>query len=336
MQINIRDLMENIEDSSVDLEEKDVVSSDKIKELTKMKINEYGFTNKRSSKKKFVTVLIAAAVVSAAGISAFAAFRGGLEDIAFGKPENTTVTESIVIPSAKGKDKKNSKSAKNTKPTESKTPVALQGYSDSNGFKASKEWREFEDNYDQDWKIVDAYEKQCKKTGKDIYEEKYPGYGIYSKEMADKVEELLKKYNLKLRGKEFEEDEKTLTEKYGNIFTDITGTGYGYEDGTFHLDAKYKNVDFQIRRCMDGSFDTVYYADVGNINTYEQWRYTTKDGAEITIAKRDDNNMIIAKTPKGFVVMNMEPCDDEWGEKLPPLTKAELEDFADHIHFNNL
>lgn len=336
MQINIRDLMENIEDSSVDLEEKDVVSSDKIKELTKMKINEYGFTNKSSSKKKFVTVLIAAAVVSALGISAYASFRGGLEDIAFGKPENTTVTEKIEVPTSKGKDKK-SKSTKSTKATEpSRTPVALQGYAGSNGFNAAKEWREFEDNYDQDWKIVNAYEKQCKKTGKDIYEEKYPGYGIYSKEMADKVEELLKKYNLKLRGKCEDADDKTLIEKYGNIFTDIEGTGYCYEDGTFHLDAKYKNVDFQIRRCMDGSFDTVYYADIGDINSYEQWLYKTKDGAEVTIAKRDDNNMIIAKTPKGFVVMNMEPCEDEWGEKLPPLTKAELEDFADHIHFNNL
>ena len=83
MQINIRDLMENIEDSSVDMEDKNVVSSERIKELTKMKINqnEYGFTKKRSSKKKFVTVLIAAAMVSALGISAYAAFKGGLEGV---------------------------------------------------------------------------------------------------------------------------------------------------------------------------------------------------------------------------------------------------------------
>ena len=42
MQINIRDLMDNIEDSSVELEDANVVSSERIKELTKMKINESG------------------------------------------------------------------------------------------------------------------------------------------------------------------------------------------------------------------------------------------------------------------------------------------------------
>ena len=101
MQINIRDLMENIEDSSVELEDKNVVSSERIKELTKMKINEYGFKEKRSSKKKFVTVLIAAAMVSALGISAYAAFRGGLEGVSFGDPTDpsgTTTTERIEVP----------------------------------------------------------------------------------------------------------------------------------------------------------------------------------------------------------------------------------------------
>ena len=69
MKINIRDLMENIEDSSVDLEETNVVSSERIKELTKMKINELGVAPKRKSKKTIITVLIAVAVVSALTLS---------------------------------------------------------------------------------------------------------------------------------------------------------------------------------------------------------------------------------------------------------------------------
>ena len=91
MQINIRDLMDNIEDSSVEMEEANVVSSERIKELTKMKINELGSASgvasapKHGSKKKIVTVLVAAAVVSALGISAYAALAGGLGGLTFGK-----------------------------------------------------------------------------------------------------------------------------------------------------------------------------------------------------------------------------------------------------------
>ena len=87
MQINIRDLMDNIEDSSVEMEETNVVSSERIKELTKMKINELGAGSapRRSAKKKIVTVLVAAAVVSALGLSAYAALNGGLGSLTFGK-----------------------------------------------------------------------------------------------------------------------------------------------------------------------------------------------------------------------------------------------------------
>ena len=317
MQINIRDLMENIEDSSVDLEEKDVVSSDRIKELTKMKINEYGFKEKRSSKKKFVTVLIAAAMVSALGISAYAAFKGGLEGVSFGdptEPSGTTTTEKITLPEGpEGSDEYSFKD-----PPKSHM-ISLQGYSDTNEFKASKEWYEFEDKYDQDWKIVDAYDKECKKTGKDPFEEKYPGYGIYSQEMADKVEELLKKYNLKLRGKFIDghsnpEDptdtsirENELKEMFGDIWDDkIHGAGYCYENGTFSLDADYEKVSFQIRRVIKGTFDTVYL-NVGDISQYKQWTYKTKCGVEVSI----DGNAL-------------------------NYTKEQIEEFVDHINFNNL
>lgn len=345
MQINIRDLMENIEDSSVDLEQKDVVSSERIKELTKMKINEYGFTEKRSSKKKFVTVLIAAAVVSAMGFTAYAAFKGGLEGVSFGDPTDpsgTTTTEKITLPEGpEGSDEYSFK-----EPPKSHM-ISLQGYSDTNEFKASKEWYEFEDKYDQDWKIVDAYDKECKKTGKDPYEEKYPGYGIYSKEMADKVEELLKKYNLKLRGKFVDghsnpDDpkdtsirEKELKEMFGDIWDDkIHGVGYCYENGTFSLDADYEKVSFQIRRVIKGTFDTVYL-NVGDISQYKQWTYKTKCGVEVSIALQDRGGVVLAVTPKGFVAINLCPSEDEDGNPLN-YTQAQIEEFVDHINFDKL
>ncbi len=347
MQINIRDLMDNIEDSSVDLEEKDVVSSERIKELTKMKINEYGFREKRSSKKKFITVLVAAAVISAVGISTYAAFKGGLEGVSFGDPTDqsgTTTTERIEVPV--GPDGQATDGGYAYEPPMNHL-ISLQGYSDTNEFKASKEWREFEDGYDKDWKICDAYDKQCKKTKKDPFEEKYPGYGIYSQEMADKVEELLKKYNLKLRGKFIDghsnpEDptdttirEKELKEMFGDIWDDkIHGAGYCYENGTFSLDADCDKVSFQIRRVIKGTLDTVYL-NVGDISQYKQWTYKTKCGVEVSIALQDRSGVVLANTPKGFVTINLCTNEDEDGTPIT-YTKAQIEEFVDHINFDKL
>lgn len=318
MQINIRDLMENIEDSSVQLEEKDVVSSEKIKELTKMKINEYGNTQAQTAKrssKKLVTVIVAAAVVSALGLSAYAAFKGGLEGVAFGGGTEVTGTASSDVSASQN------------------VMISLQGYSDSNEYKAAQEWHLFEDNYDPDGKLLDEADKRIKSLGHDPYE-KYEGICVYTDEMASKVDEIVAKYNLKLHGKCHEADADKLIETYGNIFTDITGGGYYYEDGTFHLDAEYNGMFFQIRRCVDGVFDDVYI-NVGDINDYEQWVYVAKDGTEVSIAKSDDNNVLIAKTPKGFVVINCQP-EDENLDPIAPFTKAQLEDLADHICFKNL
>ena len=325
MKVNIRELMNNIEDSSVQLEEQNVVSAERIKELTKMKINGNGNTVKHNSKKKVVTVIIAAAVVSAMGISAYAAFKGGLEGVAFGQPTGSSESTEAEMTRYPELDP-----AKNQM-------ISLQGYSDTDEYKASKEWREFEDNYDKDWSICDAYDKECKRTKKDPFEEKYPGYGIYSQEMADKADELIKKYNLKLRGKMLDMDinEKVLQEKFGDIWTGIVGAGYCYEDGTFSLDADYEKVSFQIRRVMKGSFDTVYL-NVGQISSYEQWTYKTKCGVEVSIALNDRGGVVLANTPKGFVAINLCENWDEDGNPMPPYTKAQIEDLADHINFNNL
>ena len=313
-----------------------------------MKINEYGFKEKRSSKKKFITVLVAAAVISAVGISTYAAFKGGLEGVSFGDPTDqsgTTTTEKIVVPN--GPDGETGESGYSYQDPPMSHLISLQGYSDTNEFKASKEWREFEDGYDQDWKICDAYDKECKKTGKDPYEEKYPGYGIYSKEMADKVDELCKKYNLKLRGKFIDghsnpEDptdtsirENELKEMFGDIWDDkVKGVGYCYEDGTFSLDADCDKVSFQIRRVIKGTFDTVYL-NVGDISSYDQWTYKTKCGVEVAIALKESSGVVLANTPKGFVAINLCENEDEFGKPIK-YTKAMIEEFVNHINFDKL
>ena len=323
MKINIRDLMENIEDSSVDLEETNVVSSERIKELTKMKINELGAAPKRKSKKTIITVLIAVAVVSALGITTFAAINGGLASRTFGKstwaPEDETYVDSD--------------GEEYTFPE--REFISLQGYADSPEFQATGEWLEFEDGYDRDFSIVTAFDEEVKRTGVDPFEEKYGAYLIYSQEMADKVDEITAKYNLQLHKNLSDCDTDIVREKFGNVFSEeVFGAGYMYDDGTFQLDCTYKNIEFQIRRCMRGYFDTVYL-NVGNIDNYEQWTYVTKDGYTVYLGIRSDGHAVISiDLEDSFVSMSIMPWDSDLNQVIH--TRAELEDLVDQIDFSLL
>ena len=323
MKLNIRDLMDNIEDSSVELEESNVVSPERIKELTKMKMNEYGIKPKHNSKKKIITVLVAVAVVSALGVAVYAGIKGGLESQTFGKSTWAPEEEMPVDESGE------------SYAMPEREFISLQGYVDSPEYQATAEWVKFEESYDRDFSIVNEYDAECKRTGEDYYGEKYPTYGIYSQEMADKVDSILAKYGLKLHTGWNDGNYELFRERFGDIWTaDVKGVGYFYDDGTFQFDATYKNVEFQIRRCMRGYFDTVYL-NAGNINNFEQWTYVTKDGITVNIAMSADGRAIIsADLENSFVSLNVLPWDSDLNEVVH--TREELEDLVDHIHFAQL
>ena len=205
-------------------------------------------------KKKVVTTILVAAVVSAMGVTAYAAFSGGIGPLSFGRSSwGPSIEEDI----------------KHSVPP--REELSLQGYPDSPEYKAAAEWNIFEQSYDRDRKILDEADAQQKRTGVDPFGEKYGAYLVYSQEMADKVDEIAAKYNLKLHTGFDDGDEKKLEEKVGDVFNDnITGGAYFYDDGTFQMDALYKNkYNFQIRRTMRGYFDTVT-VNVGTTQGFEE------------------------------------------------------------------
>ena len=330
MKVHIHELMNNIEDSSVNIEEQNVVSSERIKELTNMKINKYGFTEKKRSKKGIITVGIAVAVVAALGVSVFAAIKGGLEVLSFGKSswaDEIAADDDVSIP----------EEALAALPE--REFISLQGYAGSPEYKATAEWLAFESGYDRDWKILDAYDAEVKRTGEDPFEEKYGAYTVYSQEMADKIDEITEKYNLKLHENIDDCDEKTVNDMCGEVFSDgISGAGYMYEDGTFSLDAECNGIYFQIGRCMRGYFDTTYL-NVGNAGKYEEYEYTTKSGITVTISYCYDkvfkNRWIVtANLEDSFVSLNILPFD--YDGNLKEYTKAEIETLVNSIDFSKL
>ena len=275
----------------------------------------------KNTKKKAVTIILVAAVISALGLSVYAAIRG-LEAQSFGKSSwGPSIEEDI----------KNSLPAKEN--------ISLVGYNDSPEYKATGEWLRFEEGYDQDLKISEAYDKEVRRTHKDLFGDKYPGYNIYSQEMADKLEEIMSKYGLKSHGKHSDCDEKILKEKGINVFSSsASGAGYIYENGTFNMDSTYNGIHFQLGRTMRGYFEPTYL-NIGNRDNYEEWTYKTKDGTTVTIAYSNVGGefkkaLISVNLEKSFVSVNVLPWNDDL--ELVNLTKADIEKLADEINFSAL
>ena len=274
---------------------------------------------KKSTKKKAVTILLVAAVISALGLSVYAAIRG-LEAQSFGRSSwGPSIEEDI----------KNSVPAREF--------ISLVGYADSPEYKATDEWLKFESRYDQDLKISEAYDKETRRTHKDPFGDKYPGYSIYSQEMADKLEEIAAKYNLKLRGGHNDCDEKLLKEKKGIdvFFSSASGAGWIFDNGAFGLDSTYNGIHFQLSRSMRGYFDTSFL-NIGNSAEYEQWTYKTKSGVTVNIAYNNAGGefkkaIISVSLEKSFVTANVLPWNDDL--ELNNLTKADVEKLADEINF---
>ena len=320
MKVHIRELMNNIEDSSVELEEQNVVSSERIKELTKMKIQNTS-NRKHGSKKTVLTIGIAVAVVAALGATAFAALNGGLTGLSFGKSSwGPSIEEDI----------------KNSMPE--REFISVVGYADSPEYKATAEWLEFEDGYDRDGKILDAHDEEIRRTGVDPFAE-YDCYLVWSQEMVDKINEITSKYNLKLHENMTDCDEKIVKEKYGDIFSgDFEGGGYMYDDGTFQLDATCSGMNFQIRRCMRGYFDTTYL-NIGNKANYEEYEYTTKSGVTVTIAIGKNSLgmkkwIVTANLENSFVTININSFDYDLNEH--DYSKEDIQALVDSIDFTKL
>lgn len=73
--------------------------------------------------------------------------------------------------------------------------LTLSGLSNTPASKAAREWYAFLETYDPDRTI------QQEVWGKEPeFPEEYYGYGLYTQEMKDKLDEILAKYDLKLRG----------------------------------------------------------------------------------------------------------------------------------------
>lgn len=231
-----------------------------------------------------------------------------------------------------------------TIPAEQKTTalVSLQGIYQP----ALEEWIAFTDSYDPDKSLLMANDH----NESEVPEPYYTTYGCYTWEMVNKLDTIIRKYDLKLLepyiliqdGEEeilFEALKmENIHKEYANAEVEYS-SGYFYPEGTFQVTAdvamtegdwRYGNFA-SIRYSLKAYFDPVP-GSVGDIESYVQWNYTTEDGLPVLLAMNADYARIYANLTDAFVSVQMNAYSYVDGEKVPMPQEA-LQQLAEVFDF---
>ena len=295
------------------------------------RVSEGGQKSMSKGIRKFIYFAAAAVLITALSVTALATDFFGIRDLVIGSYDGNV----SAAPAEPGTDAPPSPSPQDL--------IALQGYPDSSEYKASQEWSAFLAGFDTDHAILN-------KVGNSHTEfyDKYPMYNIYAQEMADKLEEIIAKYDLTLH--QTITIVQTAEELYGTAgtgrFLSETGAnamlgGYVYNDGTFHYDGQAVLTDgtiigYQLGNYMRGTFSDTYL-NVGNADSYRQWTYQTKDGMTVSLALGEGKALVIADLDNSFVTVNVlagTNPDSQFGSGV--ITDAQLQAFADLFNFNQI
>lgn len=217
--------------------------------------------------------------------------------------------------------------------------IGLSGYMDSAESKALAEWQEFLNGYD-----VEGAARAADETGFGL-DGTYSLYQVYNQEMADKLDEIVAKYGLKLHTNmavllpgEWSAAVGTFTLSGNTAYS-----GYIYEDGTFAYDGDaelpgYGLVDYQFRRSVKGSFNEVIL-NVGDVAQYREWTYETVCGQAVTLALGPEKGLILADLGDSFVMVNVlagTETDPDDIFSSGPISAEDLEALADRFDFTVL
>lgn len=219
--------------------------------------------------------------------------------------------------------------------------VSMQGYADTPEAQACMEWATFYQEY------TDAHS-----FGNDIYDEggRYSCYSVYDDAMAAKLDEIAAKYDLKLHTELFDvEDRDAWLEFVGPTFLDDNNTaywGYRYDDGTCSFEGGgelgaaelkgYGLLEYQFHYARKGYLDTVAL-NVGDLNNYAEWDYTTANGVAVKLALGTNRSFIWADLPEGFLFINI--LGGREGDSIfapVPIAAAQVEELAELFDFTAL
>lgn len=235
--------------------------------------------------------------------------------------------------------------------------LTLAGLKGTAAYKAAMEWYEFEQEYDPDHSI---YAELVNEGQIPEFPDAYNGYNLYSQEMKDTLDGILKKNGLNLQGARLDfRTIKNMCEALGidriqttenNVIVNVD-TGGCYESGNFHLllkfdlpDAAENEIDnttgtlmWNRKDCF--SEDMITIEETGD---WKEWNYTTASGYQTVIirSESDTRGWVICDRGEAILALQIEAIKElwnnvdgkTWADKLY-LTDTQMEQIADAINF---
>lgn len=230
----------------------------------------------------------------------------------------------------------------------------LAGIKGSPNYQAAQEWFAFKQEYDPDLSITAELHRNGTVPE---FPAEYAAYNIYSQEMKDKLDEILEKYGLKLIGSMIPFKTEELTLKALGL-EDIVAPG---SEASMDLDfAAYQecgnlNMDFDLilpdgssSRChifyMHKDAFTEDVISLSELETWEEWNYTTASGADVLIFRspEDWRGFIFCDMPKYTVTLRFTFIDEQYTTDITGktfheqefMTDPQIEALADAIDFS--
>jgi len=222
------------------------------------------------------------------------------------------------------------------KETVTEQALSFAGMNNTPAFQAAQEWFDFKQAYDPDGAIqhtVWSHEPE--------FPAEYYGYGLYTQEMKDKLDELLEKYDLKLRGAPVPfRTTKQLLRAMG--METVLNTG---SKGTIsiHQADYYANRNLDViffltlpgEESIENTFCCLYYrqkdcliddfATIGANSDWQEWNYTTTSGDDVLIVRAPDSYVwVFCDTGRFTATLRLEPA----------LTDRQIELAANAIDFS--
>ncbi len=183
--------------------------------------------------------------------------------------------------------------------TVSQQVLTFAGLKGTARYEAAREWYEFKQTYDPDWKI---YHEQKDAGILDWGPAEYTLYNCYTQEMQDKVDEIIEKYGLRLLGKGVKSVGSDALYEYlgmdgvllpgAKAETDNFNVSY-YDGGWLHTDMHMTLTDapdwpYQFLCSLyyspSGCFDPTI-CELNDTADWQEWNYTTESGYDVLVIR---------------------------------------------------
>ena len=231
-----------------------------------------------------------------------------------------------------------------------KTVLSLQGIQGTPEQMAAKEWYDFCKSYDPDHSIYIA------SGGKFQAPEEYEAYNVYSQEMVEKLQEISRKYGLKLMGRKgqaYHYDWKLGWDALGIQEPVISGTDDTFElrgctffeSGSYYIYTGFHVTDpafsWQhptnlVLNCNKKGFMGDQIVSLINGASTREWTYKRSDGKTILIVVSNDKLYLICDREDAFLYAIFPPAYylNNGDGPREEMSEKDIEWLAEHIDFS--